>query len=485
MTLLGKVPFRWRLVLALFTVGGLGLGFLGYRLTREIRVFYLQAIETGLIETSATLAEMLGASKVLMAQPLQTPSLHDVPSFWGVQKKTSDLIVYVTDEHGKVLAHSTDPSLVGQDFSKWNDVHLTLQGKYGARATRANPSDPDTSVLYVAAPIRHAGVLNGVVSVGLPVRSVSPFLDLGRRTGLILLGTVLILSLAVFILTTRWLTRPIDALVAYTRAVAAGDTPKLPAISSPDLRDMGLSIQSMQFALEGRKHLAQFAEGLVHELRSPLTAIRGAAELLESPLPETKRKELLQIIQIESLRLSQTADRILTLSGVESLEDLSQSEIQDVCLGDLVRSEASSAEARAKSRGISIHVTGPNPVISGDPFLIGQAVGNLLSNAIDFSPNDGRIEVTIDESPDAVGVTVRDQGPGLPTYATTRVFERFYSLPRPATGRRSFGLGLPFVKQVALLHGGEIEIQNVQVGADGQTGGASAHFRLFKNRPNR
>ncbi|MBU3736402.1 MAG: two-component system sensor histidine kinase CreC, partial [Methylobacterium sp.] len=96
----------------------------------------------------------------------------------------------------------------------------------------------------------------------------------------------------------------------------------------------------------------------------------------------------------------------------------------------------------------------------GEPFLLRQALSNLLDNAIAFSPAGGRITLALESDGHAHTLIMRDQGSGIPDYALPRVFERFYSLARPATGQKSTGLGLPFVKEVAKLHGGDIALRN-------------------------
>lgn len=111
--------------------------------------------------------------------------------------------------------------------------------------------------------------------------------------------------------------------------------------------------------------------------------------------------------------------------------------------------------------------------MNGDRFLLTQAVSNLLQNALEFTPPGGAItlalrpaDATAEAATDAdhALITVDDTGPGLPDYALPRVFERFYSLPRPDTGAKSTGLGLALVREIAHLHGGEIALQNLPAG---------------------
>ena len=96
----------------------------------------------------------------------------------------------------------------------------------------------------------------------------------------------------------------------------------------------------------------------------------------------------------------------------------------------------------------------------GESFLLRQALSNLIDNAVAFSPEQGVIEILGERSEAAVILRIRDQGTGIPDYALQRLFERFYSLPRPDTGRKSTGLGLAFVREVATLHQGRVEVGN-------------------------
>jgi two-component system sensor histidine kinase CreC len=109
--------------------------------------------------------------------------------------------------------------------------------------------------------------------------------------------------------------------------------------------------------------------------------------------------------------------------------------------------------------------------VPGDRFLLVQALVNLLDNASEFSPEGASIELGVRVDGDRVRVDVADRGAGVPDFASERIFERFYSLPRP-DGARSSGLGLGFVREVATLHGGSVELLN----RDG--GGAVATLEL-------
>jgi two-component system sensor histidine kinase CreC len=105
-------------------------------------------------------------------------------------------------------------------------------------------------------------------------------------------------------------------------------------------------------------------------------------------------------------------------------------------------------------------------------FLLHQALANILQNAIDFTPRGGRIELSGFVADGSFHFTVRDFGPGIPEYAGHKIFDKFFSLQRPDTGKKSTGLGLNFVREVAILHHGSISVEN------NPGGGVSAVFTL-------
>lgn len=107
--------------------------------------------------------------------------------------------------------------------------------------------------------------------------------------------------------------------------------------------------------------------------------------------------------------------------------------------------------------------------------MLAQALDNLLQNAIEFSPESGTVHVAVSQKGDVVSISITDQGPGIPEYATDKIFDRFYSLARPGTQKKSSGLGLCFVKQIAELHQGDVQLIN------DSEGGTVATFRIPQN----
>ena len=210
---------------------------------------------------------------------------------------------------------------------------------------------------------------------------------------------------------------------------------------------------------------------LAHEMKSPLAAIRGAAELLREPMPENARVRFTHNIDEQVARAQDMVDRMLELSALERRVALER--VERVPVGPLVDAVRDEVMPSASARSILVAAAvEPELVVVGDAFLLQRALSNLVRNAIDFAPADSQVEIRAHAVRSEVEISVRDRGPGLPDYARARIFEKFFSLPRPATGKRGTGLGLAFVREVAQLHAGSARL------ADHPEGGALATLSL-------
>lgn len=175
---------------------------------------------------------------------------------------------------------------------------------------------------------------------------------------------------------------------------------------------------------------------------------------------EEQRLKFLRNIQVESLRLQDLLDRLLKLAALEKQKFLEST--AEVDLSELAREVCEHFIAVAMQRGVKVSCDIEDGVkVKGESFLLHTALTNLVQNAMDFSEQGGVVKVGLRvEEGNEVRFWVDDEGPGVPEYAKSRVFERFYSLPRPQTGKKSSGLGLCFVKEVMALHGGKVTVKN-------------------------
>lgn len=470
---------RSRIFIGLLLIYAVGMAFVLYNVVSDLDPRYRESAEESLVETAQILATAVeqdvrdGAIDTARLDALFKSAYarqFDVQIF-SVTKTRVELRAYVTDRRGTVVFDSTGLT-TGQDFSQWRDVRLALRGEYGARTTLDLPGDPNSAVMYVAAPIYQAGSgeIIGSLTVGKPVQSFGQFVVAARsRTlyaGLLSVLAVLVLGVTVSV----WLVRPFGLIADYARYVKAqpGFHPGRLLRRAWDL--LRAAFDEMRDALAGRNYVADYVQTLTHEVKSPLSAIRGAAELLQEPMEEAQRQRFLTNIQRETQRIQEMVDRMMELTALETRRVLDN--VQPVALRPLLEELSLATQGVATQRGIRISVLAQSDAtVEADLFLLRRAVSNLLDNALDFSPEGGTIELGLHQQGRWACITVRDQGPGIPSYAQDKVFEKFYSLARPQTKKKSTGLGLSFVKEIASLHRGKVELGN-RAEADGS--GANA-----------
>lgn len=459
-----------RLLLGVFLIVGLGAYFVLSTFSKEVKPGVRQGMEVALVDTANLLAELAADDMVQghlpdgrLAEAFSRYKAREVQaSVWGRVKDHADFRLYVTDEKGMVR-YDSEGLAAGQDYSRWNDVMLTLRGQYGVRATRLDPNDPRTSAMYVAAPVRREGRILGVLTVVAPTASVQPYAERSERRirngGAILLGVALLVGLAL----TWWLTKDVARLRAYARSVGVDGRTPLPSLGAPELRELGSALEAMRARIDGRDYVEHYVQTLTHEMKSPLSAIRGAAELLREPLPESDRDRFLTNILEQEQRMRDLVDRMLALADLQHRQGLKNPESID--LASLATKVAASREPQATQRAVSLVVEGAaGAIVRGEAFLLEQALGNLVDNAISFAPRHSEVHISVRSESNVLHMDVSDRGPGLPNFAVDKVFTPFFSLPRPDGEAKGTGLGLCFVREVALLHGGQASLANHQGG---------------------
>ncbi len=432
-----------------------------------LRTRYLEGVEDPLVDQANVLAQMVGRmmeqerfSPEDVYQTFQEIYARELDArIYRLTKTNIDVAVYITDAAGRVLFHSRDPGQVGADYSHWRDVKLTLAGGYGARTTLADPEDETSSVLYAAAPIRVKSKLAGVLTVAKPTTNINSFLKQVKPQLIKVVALSVVSAVILGYLVALWITRPIQRMTDYAHAVHNGKRAEFPKLDKTEIGTMGRALKKMQAALEGKAYVERYVQQLTHEIKSPLSAIRGSAELLEENVPPERRKRFLTNVRTETDRIQNIVDRMLTLAALETKNQLNRTEA--VHLRSLVETVLESKHPMLLAKQIEATVDIPaDASVPGDSFWLHQAVANLVQNAIDFSRSRGVIAISVKGSGRWLHLRVDDSGASIPAYALDKVFEKFYSLKRPDSGRKSTGLGLNLVHQVALLHKGRIELKN-------------------------
>src|SRR5258708_7236739 len=153
-------------------------------------------------------------------------------------------------------------------------------------------------------------------------------------------------------------------------------------------------------------------------------------------MPPEQRLKFLGNIRAESARIQRIIDRLLELSSLEARKQLRQTETLPA--GRVAAEAADVVRPAGAARGIGLRLSaGGEMLIRGEAVLLREALVNLLQNALEFSPAGGEVTLTVRPGPGRVEFVVEDRGAGVPDYALARVFERFYSLPRPGSEKKS------------------------------------------------
>ena len=458
---------RFTRVTLVVIAGIITLGF--YQLARhfvaEVEPQTFQATEEMMVDTANLLAELVSAD----LDAAKVNDLHQLfdraharrfdALVFDLHKRQIGTHVYLTDSKGVVVFDSDGGKREGMDMTDKRDVRLTLAGRYGARTSWDDAGMASTAVLYVAAPIGDRDHPRGVLTVYKPKRDMLLVVHERRRIiylacGLIG-GGIIFLIAAVFL----WLFHPLGKITDYARAVERGERPPKPNIGiGREVNTLARALDSMRDALEGRGYVERYIQTLTHEMKSPLAAIRGAAELLSEDMPPATRQKFLLNILAETSRSERLINRLLELAAVESRPRLDQPEELD--FSQIVARAIDQARPLADAAGVEIELAAePPPMrVRGDAFILRAAVTNLLENAVDFSPRGATVRIALVRRPGELELTIRDHGPGIPDYARERVFERFYSLRHPDSGRKGTGLGLTLVREAADLHRGSITL---------------------------
>jgi signal transduction histidine kinase len=314
-----------------------------------------------------------------------------------------------------------------------------------------------------------------IVQRGMPVGTVyanplGPADDPQRAAFLASINRALLLAagvagLAAVLLTvglSRPILGPVEALTAAARRMERGDLSQRVEVQSND--EIGELAQAFNAMANGLTRLEELRRNMVsdvaHELRTPLSNIRGYLEAVQDGVVEPK-PEVIGSLHEEAMLLNRLVDDLQELALAEAGQ--LKLERRLVAPSDLVNRALEAARPRARAEGVTLRSDLPedSPLVNVDPQRIGQVLGNLLSNALTYTPSGGEITIAARAKDSEVKVSVRDTGEGISTEDLPYVFERFYRADKSrsrATG--GTGLGLSIAKQLVEAHGGTIGVES-------------------------
>jgi signal transduction histidine kinase len=204
---------------------------------------------------------------------------------------------------------------------------------------------------------------------------------------------------------------------------------------------------------------ADFVSLVSHELRSPMAAVIGAARTLQDRwrmLSASQRESFLALIGDETARLAALVADVLDTSRIEA--GTFSYRFEEVDLGRVVDEAVEVAALAQQEVPVVASVGGRLPVIRGDHARLRQVLGNLIENAVKYSPEGGEVHVSAAAANGAVRIAVRDEGPGIPLDHQARIFEKFGRVDIPGASKPGTGLGLFIARSITEAHGGSLEV---------------------------
>lgn len=354
-----------------------------------------------------------------------------------------------------VRSFSEAPRERWPDLPSRPEVKDALAGRRST-STRVRERSPGV-LLFLAEPVRHRGAVVGAIYV---VRSTQPVLvELYRiRSGLTRVLAVAILFTGLVTLALAWsISRPLGRLSRAAKRVAAGERDVVvPIGGGGEIRELGESFASMKERLDARlRYISDFAADVAHEFKSPLTSIRGAAELLDEGAaddPEARRR-FLRNIELDVERLDRLVSRLLELSRIDaSSEAMAMIDLEALALR--VRERASTPD-----QPVEVHYEATARFLRAREADLETALMNVVENAVKFSPPGEAVVVTAEGGPPGASIrlSVRDRGPGIPPQHMPRIFDRFFTTDAERDGT---GLGLSIVQSVVQAHGGSVAVES-------------------------
>ncbi|GAB4505338.1 MAG: ATP-binding protein [Anaerolineales bacterium] len=351
-------------------------------------------------------------------------------------RKTHPILV---DTQGRILLYEGRP-----DAPQVGQVYTPSRGEV---AVPLNVDKRPVGALILSASLfpAHAQLALGILA---PIAFISLFLGL--------------LTVVIGLLLMRRVVTPLSEVIAAARAVASGDlSTRVPASGPQDLRLLSDSFNQMAAALqESDQQRRDLLADVAHELRTPLTVMRGRLEGIVDGVYPPDAAQIVPALE-ETYLLERLVEdlRLLTLAEARRLPF----DARDLPLGELAARVVDLFAAQAEELGLRLEIENqaPEALVHVDPQRTEQVIGNLIGNALRYTPPGGRLWLEITEAGSSVSLSVNDDGPGVPEEDLPHLFQRFWRGEKSrARASGGAGLGLSIARQLTEAQGGSIHAEN-------------------------
>lgn len=273
-----------------------------------------------------------------------------------------------------------------------------------------------------------------------------------------IIGLIVAVILAVF--TSQTIARPLQTFAAAARRIAKGDLDQQVPVKGPsEVRDVAIAFNSMVREVRDTQQAQRdFMANVSHDLKTPLTSIQGYSQAIIDGAAKDPAHAA-QIIYDEAGRLTRMVAELTDLARLQSGSVVMNS--NQVDMGAMTEAIAQRLLVVAEGKGIDMQVDTVTPLeVMGDGDRLAQAITNLISNALKYTPNGGNVQIYAQPIDDSVRIVVKDNGVGISADDLPRIFERFYQVDKARGPQRGTGLGLAIVKEIIMAHDGQIRVES-------------------------
>ncbi len=360
----------------------------------------------------------------------------------------------------------------GADFIEFQDAVM------GTPSAVIRINSQKQTILSIAVPVRRLGKVLGVLKISSSNHNIATAIEREREILLQLFLIASFISMIMSYLLARGLANPLIKLTRYVRFAEKSNFRasllKIVDLSSLNNRhdEIGTLSQSFDTLIRTLTNhfsdIENFASDVAHELKNPLTSLKSALDTMQYVHDMDKKQKLLQVAKHDIMRIDRLIGDISNLSRLDAEMNRELYESINLCL--MLQNLIDHYKNGALSDNITLHFETSSDIILFFCIAerLGRAFGNIIENALSFTPKGGDIYINIQQSFDTIIITISDTGTGIPPEALNKIFNRFYS-DRPhhhAFGNHS-GLGLAIVKRIIETHRGTITATNRN---DGRTG---------------
>ena len=357
-----------------------------------------------------------------------------------------------------------------QDRAKaWPELLAAMQSDHAISKQRHAPDR--TPLISAAAPIS-AGT--GGLLVTENARDITRIVRDQRAWLAFIIIAVTAVSVLLSLFLARTIVKPLRRLAVAAVRVRLGRAREVVVPRLPKRRDeigmLARALSDMSLALRDRIDATEnFAADVSHEIKNPLASLRSALEGLESVSDPGLRQQLIDIASSDVQRLDRLITDISEVSRVDA--QLSRTKFEPVDLGEMIENLLAAREQRSANKGRHIAFARPRrgvATVQGEALRLERVIGNLLDNAVSFSPIDALIEIVATRVRDTVHIRITDSGPGVPESEREAIFRRFHSVrPDGEDFGRHSGLGLAIARTIIEAHNGKLTVCDRDNGENG------------------